>query len=64
MLSKSLIQFSVDGWSCVPSSYLPVAKLTLKLKLQYFHHLMQRTDSFLVQQGLFEPSKCLWGYGD
>ena len=23
MLSKSLIQFSVDGWSCVPSHYLP-----------------------------------------
>ena len=44
--------------------HLPVAKLTLKLKLQYFHHLMQRTDSFLVQQGLFEPSECLWGYGD
>ena len=23
MLSKSLIQFSVDGWGCVPSCYLP-----------------------------------------
>ena len=22
MLSKSLIQFSVDGWGCVPSLYL------------------------------------------
>ena len=27
MLSKSLILFSVDGWSCVPSLYLPAAKL-------------------------------------
>ena len=27
MLSKSLILFSVDGWSCVPSLYLPGAKL-------------------------------------
>ena len=25
MLSKSLIQFSVDGWICVPSHYLPGA---------------------------------------
>ena len=23
MLSRSLIQFSVDGWGCVPSRYLP-----------------------------------------
>ena len=27
MLIKSLILFSVDGWSCVPSLYLPAAKL-------------------------------------
>ena len=27
MLSKSLIQFFVDGWNCVPSLYLPAAKL-------------------------------------
>ena len=27
MLSKSLVQFSVDGWSCVCSPYLPGAKL-------------------------------------
>ena len=27
MLSKSLIQFSVDGWSVFPPCYLPGAKL-------------------------------------
>ena len=32
MLNKSLIQFSVDGWSCVPTSYLSeVAQLCLTL---------------------------------
>ena len=30
MLSKSLIQFCVDRWGCVPSLYLPVASLALE----------------------------------
>ena len=29
MLSKSLIQFSVDGWSCVPSIPIPQVKWAL-----------------------------------
>ena len=34
------------GGAVFPPCYLPVAKLMLKLKLQYFGHLMQRVDSF------------------
>ena len=33
------------GGAVFPPCYLPVAKLMLKLKLQYFGHLMGRTDS-------------------
>ena len=33
------------GGAVFPPCYLPVAKLMLKLKLQYFGHLMQRVDS-------------------
>ena len=54
MLSKSLIQFSVEGWGCVPSLLFDLRpnyggaleELMLKLILQYFGHLMRRADSF------------------
>ena len=56
MLSKSLIQFYASGWGCgtvLRPNYgrvmavmaSPSKGLRLKLKLQYFGHLIQRTDS-------------------
>ena len=36
MLSKSLIQFSVDGWSCVPSLLLTLGQTMVEvIKINY-----------------------------
>ena len=36
MLSKSLIQFSVDGWSCVPSLLLQFSSVQSLSRVQLF----------------------------
>ena len=46
MLSKSLIQFSVDGWGCVPF-------LLFDLRPNY-----GRVNGDLLQEGLYHPQVC------
>ena len=48
MLSKSLIQFSVDGWGCVPSLYLTWEQTmveVVKIMVTYFKRSHAHTDA-------------------
>ena len=70
MLSKSLIQFSVDGWSCVPSllrrklkEMFLLLNRNLLTNLVILRHLLWETflDNSLVPQScltLWDPMDC------
>ena len=48
MLSKSLIQFSVDGWGCVPSLLFTWGQTMVAGQVVWYSHLFQNFPQFIV----------------
>ena len=51
MLSKSVIQFSVDGWGCVPSLLFPWGQTMTSLVAQTVKHLPTMWDTWIQSLG-------------
>ena len=58
MLSKSLIQFSVDGWSCVLSLHFTRGQTMVEVMLRYFgayFSLLDRNKIYMYVQVAKHP---------